>query len=79
MDLFCVSDLYELKDFKKVCIFILSVGRYSAKVDEFEGPFSLEAGSHTIEMLRLRRRRSTPMWIIRSAALAARVFCSRSV
>ncbi|OAO14847.1 LIM-type zinc finger-containing protein [Blastocystis sp. ATCC 50177/Nand II] len=39
MDLFCVNDLYELRDFKKVCMCILSVGRYSAKVDEFEGPY----------------------------------------
>ena len=39
MDLFCVNDLYELKDFKKVCMCVLSVGRYSAKVDEFEGPY----------------------------------------
>ena len=39
MDLFCVSDLYELKNFKKVCMCILSVGRYSAQVPEFEGPY----------------------------------------
>ena len=39
MDLFCVSDLYELKNFKKVCICILSVARYAAKLDEFEGPY----------------------------------------
>lgn len=39
MDLFCVNDLYELRDFKKVCMCILSVGRYSAKMDEFEGPY----------------------------------------
>lgn len=39
MDLFCVSDLYELKNFKKVCICILSVGRHSASVEEFEGPY----------------------------------------
>lgn len=39
MDLFCVNDLYELKNFKKVCMCILSVGRYSASVDGFEGPY----------------------------------------
>ena len=39
MDLFCVSDLYELKNFKKVCMCILSVGRYSANVPEFNGPY----------------------------------------
>ena len=39
MDLFCVSDLYELKNFKKVCMCILSVGRYSAQLPEFEGPY----------------------------------------
>ena len=39
MDLFCVSDLFELKNFKKVCMCILSVGRYAANLDEFEGPF----------------------------------------
>lgn len=39
MDLFCVSDLFELKNFKKVCMCILSVGRYAATLDEFEGPY----------------------------------------